>query len=147
MPDVVRKNENHHVIKPIIMFIFRNYLHVSFICMLAMVLLRCIVVVFLLLLVSDGHEFCSNRNLNVKPSEYYDYFFRSSCERWIKIGPNSNRDKMSLGHAQICICFVFDSKYHFHCVTLTTCVSWIHVWISRIYSYVHVFNGYQKPNY
>lgn len=67
MPDAVRIDENHNVIKPIMEFIFQINLHVSFIS-------GGVVVVVFGLLASDGSEFCTDRNLNVKPSEYYDYF-------------------------------------------------------------------------
>lgn len=88
MPDVLQKDENHNVIKPMMIFISpkKKYLHVSFTVGAASV----IVVVFSLCLESDGFDFCSDRNFNVKPSENYDYFSGSSCERWIKIWPNQN---------------------------------------------------------
>lgn len=73
MPDAVRIDENHNVIKPIMEFIFRINLHLSFI--------SGVVVAVFGLLANDGSEFCTDRNLNVKPSEYYDHFSLVSCER------------------------------------------------------------------
>lgn len=85
MSDVLQKDENHNVIKSMMIFISqKKYLHVSFTVGAASV----IVVVFSLCFSSNGFDFCSDRNFNVKPSENYDYFSGSSCERWIKIWPN-----------------------------------------------------------
>lgn len=72
MPDFVEKDENHNVIKSMLIFIFSKII--------------CMIFIYFFCLVMIGKQFLAlyasaDCNLNVKPSEYYDYLFHSSCER------------------------------------------------------------------
>lgn len=78
MPDTVQKDENHNVIMPMSIFIFFSYE------LFACHLYRGQLVAGLLFLVFSFFfsigirqtmgSICANHHLNVKPTEYYDYF-------------------------------------------------------------------------
>lgn len=74
MPDTVQKDENHNVIMPMSIFIF----FLRIICMPSLSWsIGCWFVVFGVFSIGIRQtmgSICANHHLNVKPTEYYDYF-------------------------------------------------------------------------
>lgn len=100
MSDTEQKDENHNVITPMIIIIPRLFAYFVFhfifcVVMIAKCWWHCIE--------------CADCNLNVKPSEYYDYFCCCFFSFLWKVNKSASsqiaRDNMSFGNENICFLF------------------------------------------
>lgn len=160
MPDIVPKDENHNVIKSSwYLFFFSSSFWYQKNCILHVIewcLFLCVFFLLLLLLFLVKRwwaQYSVNRNLNVKPSEYYDYFCTSLCERWIKIKPEkknrpSNRKiTISFGNEQH-LHYIHAREYHCIYTCYFSYLVFLFIYFILVWNVLSsFFNGNQNPNY